>query len=290
MAQVLKYSIGSQQKDREFIFTDMDFDYIRDLALQQTGIALTEAKRELVYSRLSRRLRQLKINSFRQYCELLQNGQNQEEIIQFTNAITTNLTSFFRESHHFKFLNDNVLKKFGMRENLKRKLRIWSAGCSTGEEPYSIAMTVRDSNKIPGFIDSKILATDLDSSVLETAQNGVYAREKLKSLAPHKEKRWFKRVARGNHDFMQVKSELQEIISFRKLNLMHDWPMKGKFDAIFCRNVLIYFDKATQSGLVNRFADILEDDGYLFLGHSESLFKVTERFRLAGQTVYQKIK
>ena len=290
MTQVLKYDIGNQQKEREFLFTDHDFNYIRDLALQQTGISLSDSKRELVYSRLSRRLRQLRMSCFSEYCELLQDGNNQEELINFINAITTNLTSFFREPHHFTHLNDNLLKKFGENRNFKNKLRIWSAGCSTGEEPYSIAMTIKDSNKITGIIDAKILATDLDSSVLEVAQKGVYAREKLKSLAPHKEKRWFKRVARSNQDFVHVNPELQEIISFRRLNLMHEWPMKGKFDAIFCRNVLIYFDKATQRELVNRFADILEEDGYLFLGHSESLFKVTERFKLNGQTVYQKIK
>ena len=290
MGRILKRDSNQSDWDREFVFTDRDFTVLRNLVSQYTGISLSDAKRELVYSRLSRRLRLLNLKSFKKYCELLQINGGGEEIVHFTNAITTNLTAFFREPHHFDYLNRSVIKTQGQAGGDKKRLRIWSAGCSTGEEPYSIAMTIKDSRDIPENADIKILATDLDSAVLSVARRGVYAKEKLKSIPPHKAQRWFLKGNEANDGYVQVKPEIQNLVSFRQLNLMHDWPMKGPFDGIFCRNVVIYFNKATQRELMNRFADILVDEGYLFLGHSESLFKVTDRFRLVGQTVYQKIK
>jgi chemotaxis protein methyltransferase CheR len=290
MGRILKPEDDYPEWKREFVFTDKDFSVLRKLVNQYTGISLSEAKRELVYCRLSRRLRQLNLKSFKNYCELLQDNNGSDEIVHFTNAITTNLTAFFRESHHFEFLNRHILMPYVKRGNGNQRLRIWSAGCSTGEEPYSIAMTIMDSRIVMDKTNVRILATDVDSSVLATARAGVYPLEKLKSIPPHKAQRWFLKGSKINTGYGQVKPALQEFISFRQLNLIHAWPMHGPFDAIFCRNVVIYFNKETQRQLIDRFADILTDGGYLFLGHSESLFKVSDRFRLVSQTVYQKIK
>lgn len=277
--------------DREFVFTDKDFHILRNLVNHHTGISLSDAKRELVYSRLTRRLRELNLKTFARYCELLQDDAYRDEIVHFTNAVTTNLTSFFREPHHFDYVANHILPAIANRNSEQRRIRFWSAGCSTGEEPYSLAITIKE--KFPGLIgnfDLKILATDLASSVLDTAVNGVYPMEKLKTILPHRQKDWFYKRDSEHGGLAQIKPEIQSLITFRRLNLMNEWPMKGPFNTIFCRNVLIYFDKPTQRVLVERFANMLEDNGYLFLGHSESLFKVTDRFRLVGQTIYQKLR
>ena len=276
--------------NREFIFTDNDFYTLQKLVNEHTGISLSDAKRELVYSRLTRRLRKLNLKYFSSYCDLLQNSSDTDELVHFTNAVTTNLTSFFREPHHFEHLKKSYIPEMLSNTEEKKRLRIWSAGCSTGEEPYSIAMTLKDALPTDREIDVRILATDLDSNVLNTAKQGIYPYDKLKSLFPQNIKRWFARDNGKNSRHMVVDPALQELIIFKQLNLMHEWPMKGPFDAIFCRNVVIYFDKPTQRILIDRFADMLADDGYLFLGHSESLFKVTDRFKLVGQTMYRKIK
>jgi len=276
--------------EREFKFTDKDFMTLRDLVNWHTGISLSLSKKELVYSRLTRRLRKLNLQSFKSYCQLLQSDNRGEELVHFINAVTTNLTSFFRESHHFDFLSKTMLPELAARKVIRPRLRIWSAGCSTGEEPYSIAMSVKESFPLHNNYDIKILATDLDSSVLEKATNGIYSREKLSSIMPHRQKKWFRKGHSLNSGYVQIKPEVQNLVTFRQLNLMNDWPMKGPFDGIFCRNVIIYFDKPTQKVLIDRFANILANGGYLFLGHSESLFKVTSRFKLVGQTIYQKLQ
>lgn len=275
--------------DREFIFTDKDFHLLRKLVNRYTGITLSDAKRELVYSRLTRRLRELNLKTFSKYCELLQDGAHTDEVVHFTNAVTTNLTSFFREPHHFEYIAKNVLPDIAARPYGERRVRFWSAGCSTGEEPYSLAMTLTEHFQGINNFDIKILATDLASSVLDTAVNGLYPAEKLKTISPRRQIDYFNRDPQ-NQQMMKIKSSVQNLVTFRHLNLMSDWPMKGPFEMIFCRNVLIYFDKSTQRILVDRFANLLADNGYLFLGHSESLFKVTDRFSLAGQTIYKKIK
>ncbi|WP_455221190.1 CheR family methyltransferase [Kaarinaea lacus] len=276
--------------DREFLFTDRDFLILRDLVNHHTGISLSDAKRELVYSRLTRRLRQLNLKCFSKYCELLQSDAMGEELVHFTNALTTNLTSFFREPHHFDYFGKVLLPELVARKSGNQRYRFWSAGCSTGEEPYTMAMCIRESLPFPNNYDIKILATDLDSSVLDTAISGIYPTEKLQTILPHRQKKWFYKDGAYEHGLRQISPELQQLITFRQLNLMHDWPMKGPFDAIFCRNVVIYFDKPTQRILIDRFANLLDPGGYLFLGHSESLFKVSDRFKLVGQTIYQKIR
>jgi chemotaxis protein methyltransferase CheR len=272
---------------REFTFTERDFARLRTLVNQHTGIVLSEAKHELVYSRLARRLRPLGLESFAAYCDLLEAGDT-DELGQFVNAITTNLTAFFREDHHFAYLATTVLPALLREKAGKRRLRLWSAGCSTGEEPYSLAMVLRETLPPTESWDVKILATDIDSNVLATARLGVYSTDRVSGLSPQRLHRWFQKGQGAHAGAVRVVPALQELIAFRQLNLMHTWPMQGPFDAIFCRNVVIYFDKATQRQLVERFADVLDQRGHLFVGHSESLFKLTERFEPLGKTIYRR--
>ncbi len=272
--------------EREFIFTDADFEFIRQLVVKKTGIVLNDAKRDLVYSRLSRRLRQLELEHFGNYCDLLKAGDD-GELVNFTNAITTNLTSFFRENHHFDYLRDSLLPEL-IKDKADRRLRCWSAGCSTGEEPYSIAMVLRETLPEKGW-DACLLATDLDSDVVAKAQRGIYAQERVNGISSERLQRWFLRGKADNAGMVQVRSPLRELITFRQLNLMQEWPISGPLDFIFCRNVVIYFDKPTQKVLFDRYAELLPVGGHLFIGHSESLFKVSDRFKLIGKTIYRKV-
>jgi len=256
--------------------------------MEQTGIALSDTKTDLVYGRLARRIRKLKLDNFDQYCKLLKNNTD-NELIEFVNSITTNLTSFFREQHHFTFLANNVLKYLLVKRSQEKRLRIWSAGCSTGEEPYSIAMTVLETVANISEWDIRILATDIDTNVLATASEGLYDMQRIEGLDKSRVRKWFLKARNGGQpDMVKVNSRLRNLITFKQLNLMVDWPMMGQFDVLFCRNVIIYFNKETQRALFDRFANIMKEDAYLFLGHSESLFQVTERFTLLGNTIHQK--
>jgi chemotaxis protein methyltransferase CheR len=257
------------------------------MVMEQTGISLSEHKRELVYGRLTKRLRTLGLGTFADYCSHLTDDNN-GELLELINAITTNLTSFFRENHHFEYLEQTVFPELIASRNNNRRIRIWSAGCSTGEEPYSIAMMVRECFPSGQGWDVKILATDIDSNVLAKAAAGVYAEDRVSGLPTQRVKKWFRKGSGEQAGTVKVSPELQSLISFKQLNLMNPWPMKGPFDIIFCRNVVIYFDKPTQKVLFGRYADLMADDGHLFVGHSETLFKVTERFRLVGRTIYKK--
>ncbi|OOZ38020.1 chemotaxis protein CheR [Solemya pervernicosa gill symbiont] len=272
---------------KEFGFTDQNFHAIQQLVGERTGIVLSDAKRDMVYSRLVRRLRQLGHDSFDSYLEMLGSDPG-DEMGHFINAITTNLTSFFRENHHFEFLRETLLPALLEAHKITRRIRIWSAGCSTGEEPYSIAMTVRELIPESSGWDIKILATDLDSNVVATAKRGVYSEDRISGIPKQRLKRWFLRGKGEKSDQVRVRSELRDMISFRQLNLLHDWPFKGPLDFIFCRNVVIYFNKDTQRKLFDRYSRVLAEDGHLFVGHSESLYKVTDRFHLLGNTIYQK--
>ena len=275
---------------REFHFTGADFRFIRDLVAERTGIMLSENKRDLVYGRLSRRLRELNMSRFRDYCGLLQAGHD-EEMVNFVNAITTNLTSFFRENHHFDFLGKQLLPSLLQRKlenNDERRLRIWSAGCSTGEEPYSIAMVLKEVISDFSHWDVRILATDLDTKVLAKARSGIYEQSRVEGLSKSRLRKWIKKGRGENQGKVRLSPELQELITFKQLNLMDEWPMSGPFDFIFCRNVVIYFNKPTQQVLFDRYADLLDHQGYLFLGHSETMFQKTDRYQLIGKTIYQK--
>jgi chemotaxis protein methyltransferase CheR len=271
-----------------FSLSDDQFDYIRKLVTDHAAIRLPDTKRQMVYGRLVRRLRELKLGSFDEYIDMLERDTG-EEFVNLVNAITTNLTSFFRENHHFELLRNQYLPDIVERRGATRRLRVWSAGCSTGEEPYTIAIVLNEFLPPEETWDVRILATDIDTNVVKTAEQGVYSIDRVKDLKTEIKRNWFRRGKGANRDMVKVRSKLQEMISFRSLNLMKGWPMKGKFDIIFCRNVVIYFDKPTQKRLFERYAELLHDDGYLFLGHSESTHNLSDRFRLLGNTVYQKI-
>lgn len=273
--------------EREFSFSDKEFRFLAELANKRTGIVLAEHKKDMVYSRLVRRLRALGLRSFAEYCELMQGEQGQEEIGNLVNAITTNLTSFFREKHHFEHLRDTVLAPLAARPPSPKRLRIWSAGCSAGMEPYSLAMTVKSAFKDLQNWDAKILATDIDTNMLKTGSEGEYDAGQYENIPPA----FRGDVARaGNGDRIRMSDELKRLLAFKHLNLLESWPMKGPFDAVFCRNVVIYFDKPTQARLFNRIADLIVPGGWLYIGHSENLFKVCDRFELVGRTIYRKVK
>ncbi|HID46155.1 MAG TPA: protein-glutamate O-methyltransferase CheR [Chromatiaceae bacterium] len=270
-----------------FEFTDQDFSRLRELVYQHTGIRMADNRRDLIYGRLSRRLRALGLQSFGAYCRLIEDGHG-DELEAFTNAVTTNLTAFFREAHHFDYLADTLIPELLERNRESRRIRLWSAGCSTGEEPYTLAMILRENIPDIHNWDIRILATDLDSNVLSTAAAGIYEQQNIQRALGNRLKRWFRKGSGGNQGKAKVLPELQELIVYKKLNLMESWPMKGPFDVIFCRNVLIYFDKPTQKKLFDRFAGILVEKGHLFIGHSESPLDLTDRYALIGQSIYQK--
>lgn len=269
----------SSYANREFEFNHRDFEQIRQLIYDHAGINLSEAKKDLVYSRLGRRLRANNLKRFSEYIELLDSTQN-AEWQAFINALTTNLTSFFREAHHFPVLAKHI-------EGIKhRPINIWCNAASTGEEPYTIAMTMMD---LFGSLTPpvRIIATDIDTNALETAKNGVYSLEKIEKLPQDILKRFFLKGRGQQAGQVKVRKELSDLIQFSQLNLQDNkWPIQGPFDAIFCRNVMIYFDKTTQHKILQRFAPIMRQDGLLFAGHSESLQGVTDLFKLQGKTVY----
>lgn len=276
------------ERSSEHQLGNKEFKFICKLVYETTGIVLGEGKREMVYRRLMRRTRELKIPSFSEYCQLLKVADSQE-LPNFVNAITTNLTSFFREQHHFDYLRDTFLPEHQRDFLSSRRLRIWSAACSTGEEPYSLAMTVNEAmGSILSAWDVAILATDLDTNVLETAKQGVYRSDSIKDLPHSRRKRWIKKGSGDKQNFVKVNPSLAKLITFKQLNLLEQWPMRGPFDVIMCRNVLIYFDKDTQEGLIDRFTSMLRPGGLLLLGHSESIRKNLDRFESRGRTMFEK--
>jgi chemotaxis protein methyltransferase CheR len=266
-----------------------EFEFLRAFVYEQCGISLGEHKRQLVQGRLVRRLRALKLQDFQAYCELLRRDP-QQELGELASAISTNVTAFFRESHHFDLLADELFPRWINEKKNGGRLRIWSAGCATGEEPYTLAMVLAEALEKHGAtqLDAKILATDLSPQALETARKGVYALERLEGVSAERRRRWFLRGEGEYADYACVNPRLRELVSILPLNLLHDWPMQGPFDAIFCRNVVIYFDKPTKQRLFQRYAGLLPDGGYLFLGHSESMYGLNDSFDLIGRTVYRK--
>jgi chemotaxis protein methyltransferase CheR len=265
---------------KEFDFTNRDFDRVRDLIYKRAGIALAESKQEMVYSRLARRLRATGIDSFVQYLDMLERGGDADEWEAFTNALTTNLTSFFRESHHFPILHDFV-------KTLKEPVTVWCSASSTGEEPYSIAMTLCEAY---GSLTppAQIVATDIDTNVLATGANGVYPLERIEKMSPERLKKFFLRGKGAQEGFVRVRPELRKMVTFKQLNLLGDsWPVSGQFDVIFCRNVMIYFDKPTQSKILSRFVPLMKPHALLFAGHSENFLYVSDALKLKGKTVYE---
>lgn len=271
--------------NREFNFQENDFKRVQKIVYDFAGIDLNDSKKNLVYNRLSKRIRFLEQNSFNEYLNYVEQV-GEEEFVHLINAITTNLTFFFRENHHFEYLANTIIPELLKKNVASKKIRIWSAGCSTGEEPYSIAIVLKES--VPAGWDAKVVATDLDTNVINTGRTGVYPVDRLKGVSDARKKRWFLKGSGAQEGLAKVKPELQHSIEFGQLNLMDEWHHKAQIDVIFCRNVVIYFDKPTQSRLFNRYADLLPNNGHLLIGHSESLYKVCDRFDLLGQTIYQK--
>ncbi|MBN1470362.1 MAG: protein-glutamate O-methyltransferase CheR [Syntrophaceae bacterium] len=261
------------------------FDKISRLVYQISGIDLHEGKEELVKARLMKRLRHLRIYDFNQYLKYIANDKSGVEIGAMVDILTTNKTNFFRESEHLDFLKHEIIPRWG-----KGPVRIWSAGCSSGEEPYSIAIVLNESVSDIMHQDVKILATDISDRMMERARQGLYDEESLKEISSHLKLKYFHKTVVGSGHKYKVIPRLQSMISFAKLNLMENWPMRGPFDVIFCRNVMIYFDRPTQENLVQRFWHILREGGYLLVGHSESLSFLAHEYRYLMPAVYQKIK
>jgi chemotaxis protein methyltransferase CheR len=288
--QKQELDLGLESVAREFQFSETDFRSLVALARERTGISLSDSKRNLIYSRLSRRLRALGMTSFRAYREYLASPEGEREIEGFINSISTNLTKFFRESHHFDHLRDRVALPFAQAASGKsgQRLRVWSAGCSTGEEPYSIAAVLR--RAIPNIEQQnvRLLATDIDTEVLSKGERGEYPAASIDDVPENYRGTIQPKNSRSPSGAVVMSDELKSLISFRHLNLMEPWPMRGLFDAIFCRNVMIYFDGPTKMALIDRFIDQLKPNGWLYIGHSESLLGTHRNLSHAGRTIYRR--
>jgi chemotaxis protein methyltransferase CheR len=272
---------SARSSPREFHFTAEDFERVRKLIYDRAGIALAPVKQDMVYSRLARRLRAHGYTTFAQYLTHLERGDEQEWET-FTNSLTTNLTSFFREAHHF------VLLAQQMTRTKDKPFRIWCSAASTGEEPYSLAITACEAFKslTPPVT---ILASDIDTNVLATAAKGVYQDERVEKLDPERLRQFFLKGTGAQQGQVRVRPELQKLVTFTRINLLDPrWSLQGQFDALFCRNVMIYFDKPTQYGILKKFQPLLRPDGLLYAGHSESFLHAIDLFRSQGRTVYER--
>ncbi|MBI5194287.1 MAG: protein-glutamate O-methyltransferase [Nitrospirae bacterium] len=290
--QIIKPAISNFECFSDHIeISDQEFEMFRGFIYSNAGINLNSTKKNLLQTRLIKRLKQTECESFSQYFRLIKNDSTGEELIAMLNAISTNLTRFFREEEHFKFLKQTVLPAIiaNKRKKDDRRIRIWSAACSSGEEPYTLGLTLLPLIENPLGWDIKILATDISTDILKKASEGIYEEEKVSDIPKNLLETFFTKEKIENKTCYYVKPLLHNIITFRRLNLIQDnYPFKGKFDFIFCRNVMIYFDKKTQEGIVNKFYNYLEDGGYLFIGHSESLNGVKSPFKYIKPAVYKK--
>jgi chemotaxis protein methyltransferase CheR len=270
--------------DGEFVFTEADFSKIAALVHGEAGIVLTEGKANLVYSRLAKRLRTIGLRTFREYCELIESDGGKGERQAMISAMTTNVTRFFREPHHFDYIRTAVLPDLAAKVRKGGRVRIWSAACSSGEEPYSIAMTLLDLMPEASNSDVLILATDIDTGMLAKGRQGVYPATALSSIPQPYHAKWLEKERHS--DTFRVGEDARALVRFNELNLLGNWPMRGRFDLIFCRNVMIYFDEETQNRIWSRFAGVLQPHGTLCIGHSERI--TTERlpFGLVAQTTY----
>jgi chemotaxis protein methyltransferase CheR len=265
----------------EYAFTQRDFAQIKELLYADSGIHLPDSKATLVYSRLAKRLRRLGLRSFTEYCDLVASPEGAGERGDMLTALTTNVTRFFREPHHFDHLA-NILPTWAAAARSGGRVRLWSAGCSSGQEPYSMAMTLLAVLPDAASLDVRILATDIDSKIVAQAIEGVYPDEAIDAIPAELRRNWLRRVPSG----WQVDEAVRRLIVFNELNLMDSWPMKGRFQAIFCRNVAIYFDAPTQDRLWTRFGQALTPDGRLYVGHSERVGDAS--FESDGLTIYRR--
>ncbi|WP_313316538.1 CheR family methyltransferase [Stenotrophomonas sp.] len=273
-----------ESNERDFEFNDRDFRRVCELIHARAGIALAPAKRDMVYGRLSRRLRSLGLHSFTDYLDRLEQHGG-EEWQSFTNALTTNLTSFFREPHHFDKLREELQHRAA-----QAPLKLWSCAASTGEEPYSMAITACETfgTLTPPV---RILATDVDTQVLATASQGVYAIDRIASLDPELKRRYFQRGSGPNEGKCRINPALRALVEFRQLNLLAPrYDVGGPFDALFCRNVMIYFDKPTQRGILSRLVEHMGDDGLLYTGHSENYLHAADLIQPCGRTLYRRTR
>lgn len=264
--------------------SDRDFSEIVRIALEVSGIFIDDSKRPMIYSRFSRRLRELQLDSFEQYIDLLKRG-GQDEYTAFINTVTTNLTYFFREPHHFEFLRQTAIPALVQRNNSSRKLRFWSSACSSGQEAYSMAMVAAENAQLTDW-NTRILATDIDTEMVETCSAGIYAQDTLRGLPPHQQTQW---MQQGEDGQLQFKDKLRDMLLTKQLNLFSTWPFRSGVDAIFCRNALIYFDEAHQHKLLTKFADYQTPGAYLFLGHSESIKGTAFPYKRVSNTVYERL-
>jgi chemotaxis protein methyltransferase CheR len=272
--------------DSEFPFTWADFRQIAAIVHAEAGIVLGDSKAHLVYTRLAKRLRAIGLRSFRDYCDLIKD-ETRGERQALISAMTTNVTRFFREEHHFEFLAKTVLPSLAARVNKGGRMRIWSAGCSSGEEPYSIGMTVAQAIPDVWDRDALILATDIDPEMLAKGRAATYSTRGVEEI-PQESRRFLEIDRKAQR--LEIGQSIKQLVRFNELNLLAQWPMRGKFDAIFCRNVMIYFDDATQNKIWARFASCLAPGGYLFIGHSERIATEDQPFELVAQTTYRLAK
>jgi chemotaxis protein methyltransferase CheR len=280
---------NQEQPVSEFQLTQADFEKFSRLVYEQSGISLHDGKKELIKARLSKRVRQGRFKSFRDYYQYVVQDDSGEELVFLLDSISTNLTSFFREPSHFDYLKNELLPRWKTaRKGSDPQIRVWSAGCSSGEEVYSISITLQEGLEHPEQWKIKILATDLSTKVLKKAMAGIYEQDRIRKIPAPLIKKYF---LKGDHqwrEYVKVKNRLRDPVEFKRFNLMEPFPFKEPFDCIFCRNVMIYFDKKTQEILVNRFYQCLGPEGVLFIGHSESLTGIPHPFKYVKPAIYKK--
>lgn len=274
----------------DLVLSEKEFRTVSDLVYKHCGINLHTGKKELVRARLAKRLRLLKIRTFAEYIDYAINDPSGREFTMLIDSLSTNLTSFFRESQHFDYLNRVFYPAMLQRKSAAKNFRIraWSAGCSSGEEPYTIAITLLDMLQGQGRWDVKVLATDISTKVLGIAKRGIYENKRVEPVSPQQKQKYLLHTKVDGQQCYEVSNALREVITFGLLNLMGQWPIQGPIDFIFCRNVMIYFDKQTQQRLVNRYWDLLDSGGVLFTGHSESLTGIEHKFKYVQPTIYAK--
>jgi len=285
-------TVNHFEMTREFPLTEDNFLYLSRLATEKTGIVFGDGKVEMVYTRLCRRLRQLGLASFDEYIRLLKQDSSGEEISVLVNSLTTNLTTFYRSKEHFSHLKDTILPEAAERVSNQKndRIRIWSAGCSTGEEPFSIAMTaINCLGSQLKYLDLKILATDIDTRMLNHAAAGAYSERAVKDVGAADRLKFFEKVGSGDENKWRISELTRALITFKRLNLLEKWPMRGPFDAVLCRNVMIYFDHYAKQKLLERFSSILRPGGCLYLGSSESVTVSVPGLERAGSTIYRRV-
>lgn len=263
-----------------------EFERVRAVLYDASGIKLPDGKQELIKARLWKRMRGLGVASFDAYMDLVEADRSDAELLEMIDLLTTNKTHFFREDAHFDFVVENLFRPWAQAGG--RRLRIWSAGCSSGEEPYTLSIVLQETTAAAASNDARILATDISPTVLQMAQRAQYDASQLTDAPEAIKRKWFKST--GDADRYEVSSDARRLVTFRHLNLMHEWPMKGPFDTIWCRNVMIYFDQKTRNRLINRFAGLLRPGGYFFCGHAESATGASESLKFIKAGVYEKLR